>query len=102
MTSIHESGLPPPPPKPSQATRVLLSLTSTSTQPQSLLTMGPGTRRPVVSFHDYENYFYIWTFSFNMPNTLARPRTTLLFKNSMFLQLKKRKICISEKTKQIK
>ena len=59
MTSIHESGLPPPPPKPSQATRVLLSLTSTTTQPQSLLTMGPGTRRPVVSFHDYENYFYI-------------------------------------------
>jgi hypothetical protein len=56
VTSIHESGLPPPPPRPSQANRVLLSLTS---QPQSLLTMGPGTRRPVVSFHDYENYFYI-------------------------------------------
>ena len=59
LTSIHESGLPPPPPKSSQANRVLLSLTSSASQPQSLLTMGPGTRRPVVSFHDYENYFYI-------------------------------------------
>ena len=59
MTSIHESGLPPPPPKSLQTNRVLLSLSSATSQPQSLLTMGPGTRRPVVSFHDYENYFYI-------------------------------------------
>ena len=60
MTSIHESGLPTPPPKPSQSNRVLLSLTSStaSQQPQSLLTMAAGTRRPVVSFHDYENYYY--------------------------------------------
>jgi hypothetical protein len=59
MTSIHESGLPPPPPKSLQTNRVLLSLSSAASQSQSLLTMGPGTRRPVVSFHDYENYFYI-------------------------------------------
>ena len=84
LASIHESGLPPPPalkPKPSPAAMMhplltssslvqlctssasssssTASSTSTSSNRASIGSLSSGSRSSSVTFHDYENYFYI-------------------------------------------